>query len=166
MIAPNPLHLTQNSCLGVCRTVSLLHESRCKTGRTGAIITQVLYRKSRQNFSQRTHPIHSIWPKTHVFGHFGPFRYCTKVDAKLAEQVPITHKFTKGIWFKRFRNERTGSTPFDPKLVFWAVLLLHESRCKLAELVLLTHKFTKQGRVIIFRNERARSIPLDPKLMF
>jgi hypothetical protein len=28
-------------------------------------------------------------------GHFGPFRYCTKVDAKLAELVPLTHKFAK-----------------------------------------------------------------------
>jgi hypothetical protein len=48
-----------------------------------------------QNFSQRTHLIHSIGPKTHVLGHFGPFRYCTKVVAKLAEQVPLTHKFAK-----------------------------------------------------------------------
>jgi hypothetical protein len=26
---------------------------------------------------------------------FGPFRYYTNVDAKLAELVPLTHKFTK-----------------------------------------------------------------------
>jgi hypothetical protein len=31
------------------------------------------------------HPIHSFRPKTHVLGNFGPFRYCTKVVAKLAE---------------------------------------------------------------------------------
>jgi hypothetical protein len=47
------------------------------------------------HFSQRTHPIHSIGQKTHVLGHFDPFRYCTKVDAKLAELVPLTHKFAK-----------------------------------------------------------------------
>jgi hypothetical protein len=41
------------------------------------------------------HLIHSIGPKTHVLGRFGPFRYCTKVDAKLAELVPLTHKFVK-----------------------------------------------------------------------
>jgi hypothetical protein len=39
--APDPLNCTQNSCFGVFRTVSLLHESRYKTGRTRAIIAQV-----------------------------------------------------------------------------------------------------------------------------
>jgi hypothetical protein len=28
-------------------------------------------------------------------GRFGPFGYCKKVDAKLAELVPLTHKFAK-----------------------------------------------------------------------
>jgi hypothetical protein len=39
--------------------------------------------------------IHSIEPKTHILGRFEPFRYCPKVDAKLAKQVPLTHTFTK-----------------------------------------------------------------------
>jgi hypothetical protein len=33
--------------------------------------------------------------KTHVLGRFGPFGYWKKVDAKLAELVPLTHKFAK-----------------------------------------------------------------------
>jgi hypothetical protein len=37
----DPLRWTQNSCFGVFRTVSLLHESRCKTGRIAAIVAQV-----------------------------------------------------------------------------------------------------------------------------
>jgi hypothetical protein len=37
MNAPNPLHWTQNSYFGAIGTISLLHESQCKTGRTGAI---------------------------------------------------------------------------------------------------------------------------------
>jgi hypothetical protein len=41
------------------------------------------------------HLIHSIDAKTHVLGRFELFRYCTKVVAKLAEQVPLTHTFTK-----------------------------------------------------------------------
>jgi hypothetical protein len=53
------------------------------------------------------HPNHSIGPKTHVLGHFRPFRYWMKVDAKLAEQVPSTHKITKGSYFDIFRSERT-----------------------------------------------------------
>jgi hypothetical protein len=52
---------------------------------------------------------------------FGPFRYSTKVDAKVAELVPISHKFAKKSRVRIFRNERTRSTPFDPKLMFWCV---------------------------------------------
>jgi hypothetical protein len=46
-------------------------------------------------FPQRTQLINSIGPKTHVLGHFGPFPYYLKVDAKLAELAPLTHKFAK-----------------------------------------------------------------------
>jgi hypothetical protein len=46
-------------------------------------------------------------PKTQVLGHFGPFRYCTKVDAKLAELVPLTHKFAQRSCVEIFHNERT-----------------------------------------------------------
>jgi hypothetical protein len=76
---------------------------------------------SRRNFWQRTHPINSIGPKTHVLGRFRQFRYCTKVDAKLAKLVPLTHKFAKEGLVRIFRNERTRSTPLDAKLMFWGV---------------------------------------------
>jgi hypothetical protein len=59
------------------------------------------------SFSQRAHPIHSIGPKTHVSGRFGLFHYCMKVDAKLAEVVPLTHKFTKRSCVEIVGNERT-----------------------------------------------------------
>jgi hypothetical protein len=75
----------------------------------------------RRNFSQRTHPINSIGPKTHVLGRFGPFCYCTNVDSKLSEQVPLSHKFAKQIRIRIFRNERTRSTPLDTKLMNWGV---------------------------------------------
>jgi hypothetical protein len=51
--------------------------------------------KLRQNYSQRTHLIHSIGAKTYVLGRFGPFHYCMKVDAKQAELALLTHKFAK-----------------------------------------------------------------------
>jgi hypothetical protein len=66
-------------------------------------------------------PIHSIGPKTHVFGCFGPFRYCTEVVAKLAELLPLAHKFAKQSRIRIFRTELTRSTPLDPKLMFWDV---------------------------------------------
>jgi hypothetical protein len=53
--------------------------------------------------------------------HFEPFRYCTKVDAKLAEQLPLTRKFAKRNCVGIFHNERTWSTPFYPKVMFWGV---------------------------------------------
>jgi hypothetical protein len=72
-------------------------------------------------FSQRTHPIHSIEPKTHVLRRFGPFRYVMKVDAKLAVLVPLSHTFAKQSRIRIFRNERTRSTPSDQKLMFWGI---------------------------------------------
>jgi hypothetical protein len=65
--------------------------------------------------------IDSIGPKTHVLGRFRPFRYCMKVDAKLAELMPLTHMFGKESRVRIFRNDRTQSTPLDAKLIFWGV---------------------------------------------
>ena len=72
-----------------------------------------------------------------------------------------------------FHNERTRSTPLDPKRMFWCVSYYlgafgtvwfpYETRCKTGELV---QKFVPRSRVGIFHNERARSTPLDPKLTF
>jgi hypothetical protein len=67
------------------------------------------------------HPNHSIGPKTQILVRFEPFRYCTKVDAKLAELVPLSHKFAKQSRVGIFRKERTRSAPFDPKLMFWGI---------------------------------------------
>src|SRR6185503_5488021 len=52
-----------------------------------------------------------------------------------------------------FRNERTRSTPLDPKMMFWCVLY-HLGA------------FGAICRVGIFCNEGTRSTPLDPKLIF
>ena len=45
--------------LGAFGTIWLLYKTRCKTGRSSA---KGRAAKSRQNFSQRTHPIHPIGP--------------------------------------------------------------------------------------------------------
>ena len=49
--------------LGAFGNVSLLHETQCKTGWTGAINAQVCAIKSHQNFSQRMHSILPIGTK-------------------------------------------------------------------------------------------------------
>jgi hypothetical protein len=44
-----------------------------------------------------------------------------KVDTKIAELVPLSHKFAKQSRVGIFRNERTRPTPLDPKLMFLGV---------------------------------------------
>jgi hypothetical protein len=61
------------------------------------------------------------WTQTHVLGCSGPFRYCTNIDAKLAELAQLTPKFVKRSYVRKFRNERTWSTLLDPKFMFWGV---------------------------------------------
>src|SRR6185436_7885970 len=72
-----------------------------------------------------------------IWVHSGPFRCLTKLGAKRAELV---QKFMPRSHVGFFRNERTRSTPLDPKLTFWCVLyylgafgtiwLPYETRCK------------------------------------
>jgi hypothetical protein len=56
-----------------------------------------------------------------------------KVDAKLAELVPLMHKFAKQSRVRIFRNERIRSTNWTQNScfgAFWSVSLLRKSRCK------------------------------------
>jgi len=102
--------------------------------------------------------------------HSGPLGCLTKLGVKRAELV---QKFVPRSRVGIFRNERTRSTPLDPKLTFWCVSyylgafgtvwLPYEFSAKRAELV---QKFVKRIRIGIFRNERTRSTPLYPKLTF
>ena len=75
-----------------------------------------------------------------VWEHMEPFRYCTKLAAKRAKLVQLMQMFMPRCRARIFRNERSRSTPLDPKLMFWCVffyvgafgtiLLLHETCCK------------------------------------
>ena len=100
----------------------------------------------------------------------GPFDCLTKLGAKRAELV---QKFVPRSRVGFSPNERTRSTPLDPKLTFLCVCyylgafgtvwLPYETRCKTAKLV---QKLVPRCHDRIFRNERTRSTPLDPNLMF
>ena len=69
--------------------------------------------------------------------HLELFGCLTKLGAKRAELV---QKFMPRSRVGIFRNERTGSTPLDPKLMFWCVSYYlgafgtvwvpYETRCK------------------------------------
>ena len=100
----------------------------------------------------------------------GPFGCLTKLGAKWAELV---QKFVPRSRIGIFCNERTRSTPLDPKLTFFVFRTiwlqsgpfgcLTKLGAKWAELV---QKFVPRSRVRIFHNERTRFSYLDPKLMF
>ena len=101
--------------------------------------------------------------------HLAMFNYYTKLVAKMVELVQLSRI---GI----FRNERTRSTPLDPKLKYWFVFILFgfildlicyytKLGAKRIELVQLMKKFAPRNRIRVFRNERTRSSPLDAKLM-
>ena len=72
-----------------------------------------------------------------ILVHWGPFGRLTKLGAKRAELV---QKFVPRSGVGIFLNERTHSTPLDPKLMFWCisynfgafgtVWLTYETRCK------------------------------------
>ena len=98
-----------------------------------------------------------FWCISYYLGAFGPFGCLTKLSAKRAELV---QKFMPRSRVGFFRNERTRSTPLDPKLMFWCfsyhlgafgtVWLPYETWCKTAE---LGQKLVPRSRVGIFRNK-------------
>ena len=101
----------------------------------------------------------------------GPFGCLTKLGGKRAELV---QKFVPRNRVGIFPNERTRSTPLDPKLMFWRVFhtiwvhsgpfgCLTKLGAKRAELMKM---FAPRSRVRIFRNECTRSTPFVPKLTF
>ena len=95
-----------------------------------------------------------------------PYETRCKTGQLVQKFVPRSHV---GI----FRNERTRSTPLDPKLTFRSVSyylgafgtvwLPYEIRCKTGRTSAKV-RATKSRRT--FLNERTRSTPLDPKLIF
>ena len=96
-----------------------------------------------------------------------------KLDAKQGELVQLMQKFVPRSHIGIFRNERTQSTPLDPKLIFCCVWVhlgpfryCMKLGAKWAEMVQLMQKFVPQSYVRIFHNERTQSTTLDPKLMF
>ena len=81
--------------------------------------------------------------------HSELFGCLTKLGAKRAELV---QKFVPRSRVGIFRNERTRSSPLDPKLTFWCVsYYLGAFDAKWAELV---QKFVQRSRFGIFRKER------------
>ena len=100
----------------------------------------------------------------------GPFGCLTKLSAK---QAKLMQKFVPRGCVGIFRNERTRSTPLDPKLMFWCVSyylgafgtvwLPYETRCRMGR-TSAKLRATKSHQDF---TQRTHSIhPIGPKLMF
>ena len=102
--------------------------------------------------------------------HSGPFGCLMKLGGKLAELV---QKFVPRSRVRIFRNERTRSTTFDTKLMFWCisyhlgalgtVWLPFKTRRKTSRTSAKV-RFTKSRRN--FSQQTHPIQPIDPKLTF
>jgi hypothetical protein len=68
--AVDPLHLTQNSCFRAFWTISLLHERRCKTGRTSDINAQFRQNEVASEFFAMNTPNPLHWTQNSCFSAF------------------------------------------------------------------------------------------------
>ena len=112
------------------------------------------------------------WTLNSSFGAFhticvnlGPLGCLTKLGAKHSELV---QKFVPRCCFESFHNERTRSTPLDPKLMFWSVSY-HLGAFGIVKLPNGTRGQTFRTSAKVrefFRNDRTLSTPLVAKLIF
>ena len=142
---------------GVFWTVSLLHETWCKSAKLVQLMQIFLHDVVLEFFATNTtDPYH--WTLNSCFGaflsvwgHLEPFCYRMKLAAKRAKLVQVMQKFVPRCLVRSFCNERSRSTPLDPKLLFWCfsfrlgafgtVLLLHETWCKTRQTGTINAKF-------------------------
>ena len=107
--------------LGAFVTVWLPYKTRCKTGRTGAKVRAQSRVGIFRNECTRSTPLDPklmFWCVSYYSGAFGTVGCLTELGAKRAEQV---QKFVPRSRVGIFRNERTRSTPLDPKLTIWCI---------------------------------------------
>ena len=83
-------------------------------------------------------------------GAFGTIMLLRKLDAKRAKLVQLMQKFVPQSGVGIFHNERSRSTPLDPKFMFWflsfrmgafkTILLLHETCRKMHQTSAINEK--------------------------
>ena len=132
--APNPPHWILNSCFGALHSVRVHLGSFCnymkldaKQGELVQLMRKFMPRCHIGIFSTNA-PNPPPWTLNSCFSalysvwmHLGSFHHCMKLDGKRGELVQLMQKFVPRSHVEIFRNERTQSTPFDPKLMFWCV---------------------------------------------
>ena len=131
---PDPPHWILNSCFGAFLSVwvQLGPFHYCtKLGANWAELVQFVQKfepwSCDGNFRYGPGPTHwTLNSSFHAFRsvwlHLWSFHNCTKHGAKQAELLQLMQKFGPQSHIGHFCNERTWSTPLDPKLMFWCVL--------------------------------------------
>src|SRR6185436_10909840 len=122
------------------------HEFRVQWGGSGAFVAKCSCHEVASEFFATNAPDPPHWNLNSCFGsfctvcvHLGPLSCLTKLGAKRSELLQM---FVPRSCVESFRNERTRSTPLDPKLMFWCVpyhfgafgtiWLPYETRCKMS----------------------------------
>ena len=142
-------HLTLNCCFGALRTIWVYSGPFCclmkLRGKRAELVQKFVPRNHVGIFPNkrtRSTPLDSKLTFWCVFRtiwvHSGPFGCLMKLGGKRAELV---QKFVPRSCVRIFRNKRTQSTPFVPKLTFWFISyhlgasrtawLSYETRCKM-----------------------------------
>ena len=107
--------------LGASGTVCLLYKTRYKTGRTSAKVRATKSRRIFRNERTRSAPLDpklTFWCISYYLGAFGTVCLPYETRCKMGRTI---QKFVPRSRVRIFRNERTRSTPLDPKLTFWCV---------------------------------------------
>jgi hypothetical protein len=114
--------------LGAFWTVSLLHETWCNSAKLVQLMQMFMHDVVLEFFATNA-PDPQHWTLNSCFGaflsvwrHLELFCYCLKLDAKRANLVQLMQKFVPRCLVRIFCNERSRSTPLDPKLMFGAFL--------------------------------------------
>ena len=114
---------------GAFWTVSLLHETWCKSAKLGQLMQSSCNDVALEFFGMNApDPYHwtinsCFGAFLSVWGHLEPFCCCMKLAAKHAKLVQLIQKFVPRCLFRIFCNERSRSSRLDPKLMFGCVSL-------------------------------------------
>ena len=132
--APDPPQWTLNSCFVAFRSIwAHLGPFRycMKLGAKWPKLVQLMQKfgpRSRVEFFAVSAPDWTHGTLNSCFGafhsvqvHLGLFYYGSKTRCKTAELVHLVQKFVRRSRVGIFRNERTQTSPYDPKLIFWRV---------------------------------------------
>ena len=151
--APDPHHWTLNSCFGAFLSVWVHLEPfrYCtKLAAKHAKLVQLMqkFRPRRlvrifcneRSRSTLLDPKLIFWCVSFCSSAFWTISLLREIGAKLAKLVQLMQKFMPRYRARIFHNERSQSTPLDPKLMFWCVSfhsgafwtvsLLHQTWCK------------------------------------